>query len=293
VLGVRVVHVETGSAFGTNDHAWFPMMSVYKLPIAIHVLRQSEAGRLDLTTRVTLTSEDRRPGFSPLARTIEQEGPQTATLRDLLADIMRVSDNTASDRLLREAGGPGAVSATFRELNVGGVDVSRFELEFAADYYGVCCIDRINPFSLERFAAAVERLPQRTRRRAATAYLTDRRDSARPAAFADLLTRLTRGTLLNRENTDWVLSQMTQMHARDGRLRAGLPPGTLVALRPGTSGETDGVRAAHNDTGIVTLPDGSHLVVAAFLKGSRGTDTERDAVLASVARIAYEWATGR
>jgi beta-lactamase class A len=87
---------------------------------------------------------------------------------------------------------------------------------------------------------------------------------------------------------------MREMHARDGRIRAGLPAGTVVALRPGTSGTTGGIRAAHNDTGIVTLPgDRGHLAVAVFLEGTPGTEQTRDAAIARIARAAYEWATAR
>ena len=43
----------------------------------------------------------------------------------------------------------------------------------------------------------------------------------------------------------------------------------------------------------MTLPDGTHLVIAAFLKGAKGTDAKRDGVLASTARIAYQWAVDR
>jgi hypothetical protein len=64
-------------------------------------------------------------------------------------------------------------------------------------------------------------------------------------------------------------------------------------LRPGTSGETDGVRAATNDNAIVVLPDGRHLIVSAFLKRASGSDAQRNAVLADVARAAYAWATVR
>src|SRR3954469_3215504 len=89
------------------------------------------------------------------------------------------------------------VRATLRELRVEGVDISRYELEFAADYYGV----RIpRPYSLERFAGSVERVPQASRRRAASAYVADHRDAARPRDFANLLSRLVRGELLNHEN---------------------------------------------------------------------------------------------
>jgi beta-lactamase class A len=94
-LGVRVLHVESGAGAAVNGGEWFPMMSVYKLPIAIHVLRRAERGGLDLERPLTLTTADRRPGTSPLARTIEEKGAQTLSIRSLLSAILRVSDNTA------------------------------------------------------------------------------------------------------------------------------------------------------------------------------------------------------
>jgi beta-lactamase class A len=270
------------------------MMSVYKLPIAVHALRQAERGTLDLDRPMTLTAADRRPGLSPLAASIARDGPATLTVRDLLSSVIRVSDNTASDALLRVAGGPAAVAATLRDLGLSGIDVSRYELEFAADYHGVCCLDRMNPFTLEGFLAAVERVPAEDRRRAARAFIADRRDAAQPDAMAMLIARLVDGELLNPAHTRWLLDEMTHMRGRDTRLRAGLPPGARVALRPGTSGETDGIRAAHNDNAVVFLPDGrGHLVISAFLKASRGPDTARDATMAAVARAAYRWALQR
>jgi beta-lactamase class A len=293
-LGVRIVHVESGAGVSVNDAEWFPMMSVYKLPIAIHALRQAERGKLDLARSIELTAEDRRPGFSPLARQIAEQGPVSLTVRELISSVMRISDNTASDALLRAAGGPKAVSATLGELGIHGVDVSRYELEFAADYHGVCCLEQMRPFSLERFIDAVERVPPATRRKAAQSFVSDRRDSAQPDGMAGLLVRLTRGELLDAEHTRWLLDEMAEMHTRDTRIRAGLPPGTRASLRPGTSGETDGVRAAHNDNAVIVLPNNrGHLVIAALMKGSRGTEEKRDATLAAVARAAYRWAMER
>ena len=294
MLGVRVIHVESGDAAAVNGTEWFPMMSVYKLPIVIHALRQAERRKLDLAASVKLTPGDRRPGFSPLASQIAERGPVDLTVRELISSIVRVSDNTASDALLRIVGGPQAVRATLTELRVRGVDVSRYELEFAADYHGVCCIDRMKPFSLEQFADAIERVSPAARRKAADAFVSDRRDSAQPDGMADLLARLSRGELLDAGHTRWLLDEMAEMHTRDTRLRAGLPAGTRASLRPGTSGETDGIRAAHNDNAIVVLPaDRGHLIIAAFLKRARGTEAERDATLAAVARAAYRWAMER
>jgi imidazolonepropionase-like amidohydrolase len=292
-LGVRVQVVESGAGAGVNADDWFPMMSAYKLPIAIHALRLAERGALDLSTVITVTAADRRPGLSPLGQTIESKGPQQLTVRALISAVLRISDNTASDKLLRIIGGPSSVQQMLREAELDGIDVSRYELEFAADYYGVCCEHTQTPFSLDRFNTAVERVPPATRTRAAEAFTRDRRDSAQPSAFATLLGRLVQERLLNASNTAWVLDEMAEMHNQDGRLRAGFPAGTRVALRPGTSGETDGIRAATNDNAIVFLPDGRHLIVSAFLKRASGTDAQRNATLADVARAAYAWATVR
>ena len=292
--GISVVHIESGASAIVRGDERFPMMSVYKLPIAIHALREVEAGRLDLAERVTLNAADRRPGFSPIGESIAKSGPMTLSLRDVVVAVVTRSDNTASDWLLRRVGGPAAVASTLRALNLHGVDISRYELEFSADYYGLCCLADIRPFSLERFAEGVERVPEQARLRAARAYETDPRDTATPAGFTTLLIRLYRGELIGSQQTAWLLDLMKDMHARDGRIRAGLPAGTAAALRPGTSGTTGGVRAAHNDTGIVTLPEGrGHLAIAVFLKGTRGTEETRDAAIARVARAAYEWGMAR
>ena len=291
---MSVVHVESGAGAAVNGDEWFPMMSVYKLPIAIHALRQSDRRKLDLSRSVRLTAEDRRPGFSPLAQRITAEGSVSLTIRELISSIMRVSDNTASDALLKEAGGPRAVQATLQDLGLAGIDVSRYELEFAADYHGICCLDRMKPFSLERFLDARERVPDATRRKAAQSFQNDRRDSAQPDGMAMLLRRLARGELLNAGQTRWLLDEMAEMHTRDTRIRAGLPAGIRASLRPGTSGEMAGIRAAHNDNAIVMLPENrGQLVIAAFLKRARGTNAECDATLADVARVAYRWAMAR
>jgi beta-lactamase class A len=292
--GVSVVHIESGAFADVNPAERFPMMSVYKLPIVVHALRLSERGRLDLSERVILTPEDRRPGASAMGQTIAASGPLTVSIRDIITAIVTTSDNTASDWLLRRVGGPAAVTETLRSLALGGVDVSRYELEFAADYYGLCCVADMRPFSLVKFAAAVEAVPAAVRARAAKAYERDPRDSATPAGFTTLLVRLHKRQLLNEASTTWLIDRMREMHARDGRIRAGLPPGTPAALRPGTSGLTGGVRAAHNDTGIITLPGGrGHLAIAVFLKGAGGTEAARDAAIARFARAAYEWGLTR
>jgi len=291
VTGIAVVNVQGGATATLNADDWFPMMSVYKLPIVVHALRQADAGLLNLTTPVTLTAAQRRPGRSALSERIAAEGPQTLTIRELIEWVVRESDNAASDTLLRTVGGPAAVSGTLRTLGAEGINVDRYELEFAADYYGVCCLDRMKPFALEQFAAAVSAVSPAVRRRAAKAYLSDRRDSATPRGMAAFARRLQNGELLSASSTTWLLEQMQQMRSPPPRIAGELPAGTPVARRPGTSGTTEGICAAHNETAIITLPDGrGQVVVSVFIKGGAEDAASRDKVIARIGRAAYEWA---
>jgi beta-lactamase class A len=73
-----------------------------------------------------------------------------------------------------------------------------------------------------------------------------------------------------------------------GRLRGLLPTGTPVAHKPGTSDVSpEGVAAATNDVGIITLPDGRHLILAVFVSDSRAADATRDWVIARIAQLVY------
>jgi beta-lactamase class A len=72
------------------------------------------------------------------------------------------------------------------------------------------------------------------------------------------------------------------------RLRAGLPAGTVLAHKTGTSGELNGNAAATNDIGLITLPDGRRLAVAVFVTDARANEITRDRVIARIGRAAYD-----
>jgi beta-lactamase class A len=84
---------------------------------------------------------------------------------------------------------------------------------------------------------------------------------------------------------------MTATRTFPTRLKGRLPAGTKVAHKTGSSGSRNGVSAATNDIGIITLPDGRHLAVAVFLRDSKADEKARDAAIAKVARAAWEKAT--
>ena len=58
--------------------------------------------------------------------------------------------------------------------------------------------------------------------------------------------------------------------------------------KTGSSGTRDGVTFATNDIGLITLPDGRRLAIAIFVSDSRADDDARDAVIARIAKAAYD-----
>src|SRR5688572_10705196 len=74
-----------------------------KFPIAIAVLRRVDAGTLSLDTAVTIEPKDFSPGWSPL-RDRAKGKRVTVTNRELLALMLRDSDNTPCDYYIRLLG---------------------------------------------------------------------------------------------------------------------------------------------------------------------------------------------
>lgn len=119
-VGFAARVLETGEEAGLNSSEHYPMHSVYKLPISMAVLRRVDAGELKLDQMVEIKQSDfvRQGMYSP----IRDQNPNGARLA--LVEILRYavaeSDGTASDVLMKLAGGPQAVMAFLNEIKVSG-----------------------------------------------------------------------------------------------------------------------------------------------------------------------------
>jgi beta-lactamase class A len=58
-------------------------------------------------------------------------------------------------------------------------------------------------------------------------------------------------------------------------LKAGVSPGWILALKPGTSGTWRGVTAVTNDVGILTAPGHKSISLAVFIADSRADPADR------------------
>src|SRR5215813_7032655 len=116
-VGVLVRNVETGVETGVNADEQFPMASTYKVAIMAQVFREADAGRIKLDERVTLTAADARLGSGLLPYFSPGLSP---TIHDLLLLMITVSDNVATDILLKRVGAK-KVTAMLRQLGIEGM----------------------------------------------------------------------------------------------------------------------------------------------------------------------------
>jgi beta-lactamase class A len=283
-FGFGVSLMDGGTAWVTDAKARFPLQSVFKAFLAATTLSAVDAGQLKLSEPITLTDEDLAPGASAIVEAWTGR-PITLPLVDLVALAVQRSDNVAADAVMKHIGGPSAVTTWLRGKGVNDISVDRYETELQPQALG------LGPFQAawvdkKAWNAALDAVPAAQREEATARYLADPRDTATLPAALQFLTRLAAGELVSAASTRLLLRLMTDTTTGLARLRAGLPAGSTIAHKTGTSYTVLGITAATNDIGVATLPNGRRFAMAAFLAGSTGADEDRDALIAEAARVA-------
>lgn len=253
-VGVAVLVVEDQAAAPTiHGDGRYPMQSVYKFPIAMAVLHEVDRGRLSLDARIRVGKEDYVTArqHSPI-RDAHPEGGAEYPLRELIRLNVAESDGTACDVLLRLLGGPRRAQQYLHRLGIDGIRIETTEKEMGLD-------DK-----------------------------AQYRNWARPAEMVRLLRLFQQGRGLSAAGRDLLLRMMIESPTGPRRLKGLLPPGAVVAHKTGSSGTRDGVAAATNDAGLITLPDGRHLAIAVFVADARAGEEVRDRVIAEQARFWYD-----
>jgi beta-lactamase class A len=272
-FGISVLDLQTGNRWQINADKAFPMMSVFKAPVAATVLSRIERGQNTFDQTVTLTRDDLESG--PI-RDHFQGKQMTFTVRQLLSAAVSKSDNTAVDTLIRLIGGPSTVNDYLREHGIVGMRVDRDEAGNSRLF------EDLGPNETLPAHETDEQQDQRYKRGYAK-FMADPGNRSTPVAATIFLQKLWRNELLSPPSSKYLLDLMYAQTITH-RLRGGLPPGVGLADKSGTAPEIDGFSAAYNDIGIMTWPDGHAAIVAAFISGSNASSTQRDAMFAELAR---------
>ncbi len=248
-VGVTATVLETGESVTLNGDQRFPMRSVYKFPIAMALLAQVDQGKLNLDQKIRVEASDIVQGSRILD---EKSQGMEFSLTELLKYMVSESDNTASDVLLRVIGGPRMVTQYLLGLGINDIVVANTEKELGQD--------------------------------PAVQY----RNYATPDAIVNLLRSLHEGQELSKSSQALLRQLMTETSTGPKRIKGLLPDGTVVMHKTGTSSTVNGVTAATNDVGLVTLPNGRYMAIAVFVSDSTADDAIREEVIAKMARVAWD-----
>jgi beta-lactamase class A len=252
-LGVELYNTVTGMAVGLNSDRRFGHASSFKLSLAALLLQRHAAGLIDADRWVTWTEADMLE-YAPFTRERLASG---ATLRELARATQVTSDNPAANILLRELGGPAALTAFWRSI---GDEVSR--------------VDRYEP--------EMNIVPP-----------AEFRDTTTPAAMARTVAKLIYGDALPEAERAELKSWMIATETGARRVRAGLPEGWVAGDKTGTSGQI-GPDYNYIDIGFAEGPKGQPPITFACYFRARQTEPSMQPIgeqtLARVGRIIKEFA---
>lgn len=102
VLGVAAIDLTSGHTFAYNGDVVFPTASSIKIAILIQMFRAIQAGEFQLADSLTLSPAQSVGGSGQLQRALKS-GPLTLTVRELITDMIRDSDNTATNKCIAMA----------------------------------------------------------------------------------------------------------------------------------------------------------------------------------------------
>ena len=209
IVGVTATHIESGRSVSVRGTESFPMASAFKVPIAVQILKLADEGKLRLDRMVTLGPVDLHPGSGELNDVLFHPG-LSLSISTLLEIALVISDNSAADVLLREAGGPHAVTERMKALDLAGIRVDRSTAQLLADFGGVKDVPPEEQWNRALWPKLLNTVPEKDHMAARRAETIDPRDTAKPDDMTRLLARLWTRDLLSRENSAVLLDMMAR-----------------------------------------------------------------------------------
>lgn len=253
-LGAFIFDTGNGRSLGWRTDERFCHCSTFKLSLAALALRESDAGRLDLSQQLAFSRAD-IAGYSPV---VEKNLAAGGLPIIALAQAVQVtSDNAAANVLMRRLGGPEAVTRFWREI---GDNVSR----------------------LDGYEPDINVIPPGTQENSTT-----------PRAMAETVRRIVLGDVLKAESRERLQKWMEATRSGLNRIRAGIPHDWRSLDKTGT-GMRPVIGNKTNDLAVLFPPGRrAPLIAVGYFENpifSEDIREQDEAVLRAVGETAVSWA---
>ena len=253
-VGVAIFKSNEKDTLKINNDFHFPMQSVMKFPIALAVLSEIDKGNLSFEQEIEITPQDLLPKtWSP----IKEKFPNgtTLTIEQILNYTISESDNIGCDILLKLIGGTDSVQKFLTANHFSDISIKANEEQMHKDWN------------------------------------TQYQNWATPTAINKLLidTYNNKNQLFSKKSYDFIWDVMRETTTGSNRLKGQLPKNTVVAHKTGTSGINNGIAAATNDVGVITLPNGQLIFISVFVAESKETSEINEKIISDIAKITWDY----
>ncbi len=254
-IGVAVIAhgQDTVSVNGNKD---FPMMSVFKFPVALAVADYCRNNDIHPDDSVTVEADDIKTGtWSPMR---DKYGVKTRRMpiAELLQFALQQSDNNACDILLNLIGGTAVADSVVKASGYDNIFIRFTEDQMHTDPH-LCVLNSSTPVEM--------------------AGMFDR--------FYRIV--ISDGNPFHRSIGEMMTSCMTGKN----RLPYALTDtGAAIGHKTGTGDvNRQGRITALNDAGYVTMPDGHGYSIAVFVADSAYNMAETEKIIADISEIVFGW----
>lgn len=244
-IGVSALESGSGRRIDHRGDERFAMCSTFKWLLAATVLARADEGALALSQSVSYTADD-LPPHSPITRAHLGQGAMD--VEAMCAAAVEESDNGAANLLLRAIGGPAIVTEYARSIGDPLTRLDRTELSLNENRPG------------------------------------DQRDTTTPNAAVADLNRVLLADALRPRSRERLIGWMRNCETGLDRLRAGLPPGWVIADKTGT-GTGTGRTSAANDIAVAWPPGHPPIVITSYISGSPAPLEKQSAAHARIGQI--------
>lgn len=253
-IGIAVI-IDGRDTIAVNGNKRFPMMSVFKFPLAIAAARYIDNNGLSVDDSISIAATELLPDtYSPMR---DKYGCRDLKLpyRELLYWSLSESDNNAADILIDRVGGTDAVMQMLGDMKTD------------------------NNFAIKVTEADMHIDPSKSIMNYATPIAM-----ASMFEYFDTQMRHTSPTLTC--IADIIESCRTGMN----RIPAGIEVSDpLIGHKTGTGFDNpEGGVSAINDCGYIHLPDGRRYVLSLFIADSPYGIPATEAIIADISRIIYQ-----
>lgn len=149
-IGLDVLDLNTGYQAGLNAARSMPAASTIKVPVMVEVFAEMQAGRLELDRRVTLAAADKDSGSGDL---YDARNGERFPVSELLAKMIDVSDNTATNMLIRLVG-RGKINQQMTDLGLAHTHLAQ---DVRTDDWSIRQALRTSPADLVRLLSLMAR----------------------------------------------------------------------------------------------------------------------------------------